>query len=64
MEDKKKCGSCKSCGSCNGNGKSKKYPECKSCGMPMKKPEDFGTNADKSKNMEYCSSCLKNGKKS
>jgi hypothetical protein len=57
MCDKKKCGS-----SCCG--KEKKFPECKACGMPMKKPEDFGTNADKSKNMEYCKHCLKNGKKS
>ena len=25
---------------------------CQSCGMPMKKTEDFGTNADKTKSKE------------
>lgn len=35
---------------------------CQSCGMPMKKdPEHGGTNADGSKNMEYCSFCYQNG---
>ncbi len=27
-------------------------PFCQSCGMPMEKPEDFGTNADKTKSKE------------
>ena len=36
-------------------------PFCQSCAMPMSKPEDFGTNADGSKNEEYCSYCFKDG---
>jgi len=35
---------------------------CQSCGMPMKKDKDFGTNADKSFNFEYCCFCFKNGR--
>jgi hypothetical protein len=35
---------------------------CQSCGMPMGKPEDFGTNADGSRNEEYCRYCFENGK--
>jgi len=35
---------------------------CQSCGMPMKKEKDFGTNADKSQNFEYCCFCFKNGR--
>ena len=35
---------------------------CQSCGMPMKKdPKNGGTNADGSKNAEYCSYCYKDG---
>lgn len=34
---------------------------CKICKMPLRKDEDFGTNADGSKNKEYCIHCLKNG---
>lgn len=34
---------------------------CQSCGMPMSKPEEFGTNADGSKNEEYCCYCWVNG---
>lgn len=34
---------------------------CQSCGMPMHKPEDFGTNADGAQNMEYCTYCYQNG---
>jgi hypothetical protein len=37
-------------------------PFCQSCAMPMEKPEDFGTNADRSQNNEYCCYCYKNGK--
>ncbi|MCL4339096.1 zinc ribbon domain-containing protein [Patescibacteria group bacterium] len=38
------------------------YPvTCQSCGMPMKIDSDFGTNADKSKNEEYCTYCFKDG---
>ena len=36
-------------------------PVCQSCGMPMEKPEDFGTNADESSNEDYCCFCFKNG---
>lgn len=34
---------------------------CQSCGMPMQKDEDFGTNADGTKNGEYCYFCFKEG---
>ena len=35
---------------------------CQSCGMSMHKDEDFGTNADATKNGDYCHFCFKNGK--
>ncbi|OGC08397.1 hypothetical protein A2230_03905 [candidate division WOR-1 bacterium RIFOXYA2_FULL_36_21] len=35
---------------------------CQSCGMPMQKDENFGTNQDGSKSLEYCQFCFKNGK--
>ena len=34
---------------------------CQSCGMPMAKPEDFGTNADGSPSQEYCCYCFQKG---
>ena len=34
---------------------------CQSCGMPMSKDEEFGTNEDGTLNNEYCSYCFKNG---
>ena len=34
---------------------------CQSCAMPLKKPEDFGTNQDGSENQEYCRYCFQNG---
>ncbi len=35
---------------------------CQSCGMPMKQdPAGGGTNADGSKNTEYCSLCYEGG---
>lgn len=34
---------------------------CQSCGMPLKSPEDHGTNADGSKNEDYCVYCYQNG---
>jgi hypothetical protein len=38
------------------------YPViCQSCGMPMKIDSDFGTNADESKNEEYCTYCYQKG---
>lgn len=36
-------------------------PICQSCGMPMKIDSDFGTNADSSKNEEYCTYCYQQG---
>lgn len=36
-------------------------PICQSCGMPVQKNEDFGTNADGSKNQEYCHFCFEKG---
>ena len=35
---------------------------CQSCGMPMMKTEDFGTDINGSKNEEYCTYCFQNGK--
>ena len=35
---------------------------CQSCGMPKDTPELFGTNADGSKNEDYCTYCFKDGK--
>ena len=41
---------------------SKKNKFCQSCGMPMSKdPQGGGTNADGSKNENYCSYCYQNG---
>lgn len=34
---------------------------CQSCAMPMVKEEDFGTNADGSKNTDYCVYCYTKG---
>lgn len=35
---------------------------CQSCGMPMGDTDElFGTNADGSKNEEYCKYCFENG---
>lgn len=34
---------------------------CQSCGMPMDKPELFGTNNDSTKNEDYCVYCYKDG---
>jgi len=42
--------------------KQPKGPFCQSCGMPMEKPEDFGTNTDGSKSEDYCHFCFQNGK--
>ena len=36
---------------------------CQCCGMPMGDTDElFGTNADGSKNEEYCRYCFENGK--
>ncbi len=37
-------------------------PICQSCGMPLQKEEDFGTNIKGNKNKEYCHFCFQNGK--
>lgn len=34
---------------------------CQSCSMPLKSLDDFGTNADKTANVEYCGHCYKGG---
>ncbi len=36
-------------------------PVCQSCGMPLQKESDFGTNADGTPNPEYCHYCFQNG---
>lgn len=33
---------------------------CQSCGIPIEKDEIIGTNADGSKNNDYCVYCFKN----
>jgi len=38
-----------------------KGPLCQSCGMPMKKDEHFGTNAEGGKNEDYCTYCYQKG---
>lgn len=35
---------------------------CQSCSMPIEKDEIIGTNADGSKNNDYCIYCYKDGK--
>jgi hypothetical protein len=37
-------------------------PFCQSCALPMEKEEQFGTNADGSKNEDYCTYCFQKGK--
>ena len=34
---------------------------CQSCGMPLTMEEHFGTDADGSRNEEYCAYCYQNG---
>ena len=34
---------------------------CQSCAMPMKREEDFGTNENGSKNLDYCNFCFEYG---
>ncbi len=35
---------------------------CQSCGMPLRKDVDFGTNAGGNKSKEYCFHCFQKGK--
>ncbi len=37
-------------------------PICQSCGMPLNKEENRGTNSDNSKSEEYCKFCFQEGK--
>lgn len=40
----------------------KKYKNCQSCGMPLKKDKlGGGTNKDGSKNLKFCSFCFVDG---
>jgi len=34
---------------------------CQSCGMPLQKPEDFGTAGNGSRVNDYCHFCFQNG---
>ncbi len=34
---------------------------CQSCGMPMRKEGDFGTEADGALSKDYCTHCYRNG---
>lgn len=34
---------------------------CQSCAMPLKRMEDFGTNADGRRSSEYCQYCFQKG---
>ncbi|HWQ67162.1 MAG TPA: zinc ribbon domain-containing protein [Methanospirillum sp.] len=36
-------------------------PTCQSCGMPIGRPEDLGTEADGGQSMIYCAHCYQNG---
>ncbi len=36
-------------------------PYCQSCGMPMLRPEKFGTEASGEKSSEYCCFCYQRG---
>ena len=40
------------------------YPICQSCGMPLQRAEQFGKNADGSKNEDYCIYCCPDGEES
>ena len=42
--------------------KKEKMVFCQSCGMPLNKKENFGTNVDGSLNDDYCVYCYKDGK--
>ena len=35
---------------------------CQSCGMPLRRREDFGTNRDGSRSDEYCFHCFQKGR--
>lgn len=35
---------------------------CQSCSMPLRREEDLGTDADGSRNKDYCHFCFQGGK--
>ncbi|HLB71815.1 MAG TPA: zinc ribbon domain-containing protein [Candidatus Methanoperedens sp.] len=37
-------------------------PFCQSCGMPLDKQENFGSNSDGSQSKEFCRFCFQKGK--
>ncbi|MEO8451815.1 MAG: zinc ribbon domain-containing protein [Gemmatimonadota bacterium] len=37
-------------------------PLCQSCGMPMEKPEDFGTDERAGRVGDFCGYCFRDGK--
>ena len=41
--------------------KQSKGPFCQSCGMPLEKPEDFGTEPNGFRINDYCHFCFQNG---
>lgn len=38
-----------------------KGPFCQSCGMPLEKPDDFGTGTNGFRINDYCHYCFQNG---
>ncbi len=39
-----------------------KGPFCQSCGMPLERPEQFGTSAEGFRVNEYCGYCYRDGR--
>jgi hypothetical protein len=37
------------------------WPICQSCARPLIREDDYGTNADGTRNKEYCSTCFAEG---
>ncbi len=37
-------------------------PFCQSCGMPLSKPDDFGTSAEGWRQNDYCHHCFHDGR--
>ena len=44
-----------------GGDKMKEYKKCQSCAMPLKKPEDRGTEKNLDKSSMYCKHCYQEG---
>jgi len=49
------------CNDCESGCGYNKGPICQSCGMPMAKQDEFGTNSDGSKSNDYCCFCFQDG---